>query len=88
MAGEPFAVLLGDDVVYADGSRGQKPAMRQLIDIYDAYGGSVLGCQQVLGCLIGRWLRLLQRGDKIATAWLGKDIAFHGQLSIGIFDSN
>ena len=47
MAGEPFAVLLGDDVVYADGSRGQKPALRQLIDIYDAYGGSVLGCQQV-----------------------------------------
>lgn len=47
MAGEPFAVLLGDDVVYNDESVGQKPALRQLIDIYDAYGGSVLGCQQV-----------------------------------------
>ena len=48
MAGEPFAVLLGDDVVYADATKGQQPALRQLIDIYDAYGGSVLGCQQVL----------------------------------------
>lgn len=47
MAGEPFAVLLGDDVVYVDATKGQQPALRQLIDIYDAYGGSVLGCQQV-----------------------------------------
>ena len=47
MAGEPFAVLLGDDVVYADEAKGEKPALRQLIDVYDAYGGSVLGCQQV-----------------------------------------
>ncbi len=47
MAGEPFAVLLGDDVVYADREKGEKPALKQLIDIYDAYGGSVLGCQQV-----------------------------------------
>lgn len=47
MAGEPFSVLLGDDVVYADATKGQQPALRQLIDIYDAYGGSVLGCQQV-----------------------------------------
>ena len=48
MAGEPFAVLLGDDVVYADATKGQQPALRQLIEIYDAYGGSVLGCQQVV----------------------------------------
>ena len=48
MAGEPFAVLLGDDVVYADATKGQQPALRQLIDIYDAYGGSVSGCQQVV----------------------------------------
>lgn len=47
MAGESFAVLLGDDVVYADATKGQQPALRQLMDIYDAYGGSVLGCQQV-----------------------------------------
>lgn len=41
---EPFAVLLGDDVVYnGDG----KPALRQLMDVYEATGASVLGCQTV-----------------------------------------
>ena len=43
MGNEPFAVLLGDDVVY----NPKKPALAQLIDIYEATGGSVLGCQNV-----------------------------------------
>lgn len=43
MEGEPFAVLLGDDVVY----NPKRPALRQLMDIYEATGGSVLGCQNV-----------------------------------------
>ena len=43
MGDEPFAVLLGDDVVYSPGN----PALKQLIDIYDATGASVLGCQIV-----------------------------------------
>lgn len=40
---EPFAVLLGDDVVYND----DKPCLKQLIDVYSATGASVLGCQTV-----------------------------------------
>lgn len=40
---EPFAVLLGDDVVY----NPEKPALRQLMDVYKTTGASVLGCQQV-----------------------------------------
>lgn len=43
MGDEPFAVLLGDDVVY----NPERPALRQLIDVYEATGGSVLGCQNV-----------------------------------------
>ena len=43
MGDEPFAVLLGDDVVY----HPECPALRQLIDVYEQTGGSVLGCQQV-----------------------------------------
>lgn len=39
---EPFAVLLGDDVV-----DGQVPALKQLIDVYDKKGASVLGVQEV-----------------------------------------
>lgn len=40
---EPFAVLLGDDVVYND----EYPCLKQLIDVYNATGSSVLGCQTV-----------------------------------------
>lgn len=43
MGDEPFAVLLGDDVVY----NPEKTALKQLIDVYEATGGSVLGCQEV-----------------------------------------
>lgn len=39
---EPFAVLLGDDVV-----RSQTPCLKQLIDVYDRYGYSVLAVQRV-----------------------------------------
>lgn len=39
---EPFAVLLGDDVVYA-----QKPCLQQMLEMYDRYQGSILGVQEV-----------------------------------------
>ncbi|MFY4775606.1 UTP--glucose-1-phosphate uridylyltransferase GalU [Metabacillus sp. RGM 3146] len=39
---EPFAVLLGDDIVKAD-----KPCLKQLIDVYDKYESSVVGVQEV-----------------------------------------
>ena len=41
---EPFAVLLGDDVVYNE----EKACLQQLLDVYNATGASVLGCQIVL----------------------------------------
>ncbi|MDZ4909715.1 NTP transferase domain-containing protein, partial [Clostridium perfringens] len=40
---EPFAILLGDDVVYNEG----KPCLKQLIDCYNEYKTSVLGVQTV-----------------------------------------
>ena len=40
---EPFAVILGDDVVYSP----ERPALRQLIDMYEETGGTILGCQEV-----------------------------------------
>jgi UTP--glucose-1-phosphate uridylyltransferase len=39
---EPFAVMLGDDIVASE-----EPCLRQLLDIYDEYGGNVLGVQKV-----------------------------------------
>ena len=40
---EPFCVLLGDDIVY----NRDKPCLKQLIECYEEYGGSVLGVQEV-----------------------------------------
>lgn len=41
---EPFAILLGDDVVI---SRNSEPALKQLINVYDQTHSSVLGVQTV-----------------------------------------
>ena len=43
VGGEPFAVLFGDDVMYHEG----RPVIGQLIDLYDKYGKTVLGCKRV-----------------------------------------
>ena len=40
---EPFAILLGDDVVYNE----ETPCLKQLIDCYNEYKTSVLGVQTV-----------------------------------------
>lgn len=40
---EPFAVLLGDDIVYND----ENPCLKQLIDCHNEFGASVLGVQTV-----------------------------------------
>jgi UTP--glucose-1-phosphate uridylyltransferase len=40
---EPFAVLLGDDIVY----NPKKPCLKQMIECYDKYQTSILGVQEV-----------------------------------------
>ncbi len=42
---EPFAVLLGDDIVYTNDK--QKPALKQLVDMYEEKQASVIGVQTV-----------------------------------------
>lgn len=39
---EPFAVLLGDDIIDSD-----KPCLKQLLEVYEQYHGSVLALEQV-----------------------------------------
>ncbi|SHP77499.1 UTP--glucose-1-phosphate uridylyl transferase [Mycobacteroides abscessus subsp. abscessus] len=39
---EPFAVLLGDDIVHSD-----KPCLKQMIEIYEEYKTTILGVQEV-----------------------------------------
>ena len=40
---EPFAILFGDDLMY----NKEKPVIKQLIDVYDKTGVSVIGCKNV-----------------------------------------
>lgn len=40
---EPFAVLLGDDVVY----NPEYPCLKQMMDCYEQHGGTILGAQRV-----------------------------------------
>ncbi|HEY0048213.1 MAG TPA: UTP--glucose-1-phosphate uridylyltransferase GalU [Pyrinomonadaceae bacterium] len=47
---EPFAVLLADDVVDAE-----KPALQQLIDVYEKYNAPVIATMQVEGEAISRF---------------------------------
>jgi len=42
---EPFAVLLGDDVIYTED--GVEPAIRQLMAVFEETQGSVVGVQEV-----------------------------------------
>jgi UTP--glucose-1-phosphate uridylyltransferase len=39
---EPFAVLLGDDIVY-----NEKSCLKQLIEVYNEYKITILGVQEV-----------------------------------------
>ena len=47
---EPFAVLLGDDVVVS-----QKPCLGQMIDVYNEYRTSVLGVQKVAHEVVNKY---------------------------------
>lgn len=41
---EPFAVLLGDDIIYTDSS---SPVLKQLMDVHDETGASVIALEEV-----------------------------------------
>ncbi len=43
IANEPFAVLLGDDIVYSE----HKPCLKQMVDVFEHYQTSILGVQTV-----------------------------------------
>ena len=48
---EPFAVLFGDDVMYNE----KRPVIGQLIDVYEKYGKTVLGCKKVSMDVISKY---------------------------------
>lgn len=50
---EPFAVLLGDDVM-----KSEVPVTKQLIDVAERFGASCVGMQQVSSAVIGKYCSL------------------------------
>lgn len=48
---EPFAALLGDDVVY----NPEQPALKQMMDAFSRLGATMLGCQEVPQELVSRY---------------------------------
>ena len=48
---EPFAVLLGDDVVY----NPEQPALKQMMAAFSRLGATMLGCQEVPQELVSRY---------------------------------
>ncbi len=66
---EPFAILLGDDLVY----NPDRPAIGQLIEVYEEHGASVVGCQTVPHMEISKYGSL--EGEQISDRlWLAKSM--------------
>lgn len=59
---EPFAVLLGDDIMASD-----PPALRQLMDVYEKYEKTVVGVQRVQPSEVSKYgiISALAQHDKI-----------------------
>lgn len=58
---EPFAVLLGDDIVMS-----KTPCLQQLMDIYQYYNNSVIAVQRVLDEEVDKYGIIEPKTDKIA----------------------
>ncbi len=48
---EPFAIFLGDDVIYSD----KEPVMKQMIKLYNKYNCSILGVNEVSKNLVSNY---------------------------------
>ena len=62
---EPFAVLLGDDIIYTDKEKGEIPVSKQLIEEYNKLnGGSIIGVQKVEKENVSKY-GIIKPGEKI-----------------------
>lgn len=51
--GEPFALLLGDELMYAD--KNETPCMKTLVDIYEKTGKNVIATMEVFGDEVSKY---------------------------------
>lgn len=65
IANEPFLVLLGDDIIYTDKSKGEIPVSKQLIEQYEKLnGGTFIGVQKVPKKDLNKY-GIIKPGEKI-----------------------
>lgn len=57
---EPFAVLLGDDIV-----KSQKPCLAQMLEVFNRYHSSVLGVQQVAHDEVSKYGIISPKGNEM-----------------------
>lgn len=62
---EPFAVLLGDDIVEAE-----KPCLKQLIEVFEHYNSSVVGVQEVSAENVSKYGIIAPKGTPVETGVL------------------
>ena len=59
---EPFALLLGDELLYAE--KGQTPCIKRLADIYESTGKSVIATMEVFGDEVSRYGNIGVKNEK------------------------
>lgn len=57
---DSFGVMLGDDIV-----KGETPCLKQLIDVYDQYGSSVVGVQTVSDKDVSKYGIIVPKDDSL-----------------------
>ena len=64
---EPFALLLGDELLYAD--KTQTPCIKRLVDVYEQTGKSVIATMEVFGDDVSKYgnIGILDEKDGIMT---------------------
>ena len=60
---EPFVIALGDDIIY----NPEKPVTKQMIEKYELYGKSMIGCQEVAKEDVSKY-GIAKLGDKLDEA--------------------
>ena len=60
---EPFVIALGDDIIY----NPEKPVTKQMIEKYELYGKSIIGCQEVAKEDVSKY-GIAKLGDKFDEA--------------------
>jgi UTP--glucose-1-phosphate uridylyltransferase len=64
VGGEPFALLLGDELLVADKSKGETACIKKLVDIFESTNKSVLATMEVYGDDVSKYGNIGIKSEK------------------------